>query len=143
VTTREYPDRPTLGVGAVIFDHERVLLVQRGNAPMQGEWSLPGGAVETGEALVEGVTREVLEETGLAVEPIAMIGVFDRIVRDDAGRVQFHYVLVDYLCRTSGGLPVSASDAMDIRWAPLDELEAIAPFTRDVIEKAWKIAASL
>lgn len=142
MTTREYPERPIVGIGAVIIHEGRVLLVKRGNAPMQGEWSLPGGALETGETLVEGVRREVLEETGLLVEPVTMIEVFDRIARDQAGRVQYHYVLVDYLCRITSGFAVCASDAVDLRWAGPDELDAIAPFTRDVILKAWKISAS-
>jgi len=142
VTAREYPERPIVGVGAVIFDQGRVLLVQRSHAPMQGEWSLPGGALEVGETLDEGVKREVLEETGLFVEPVAMVEVFDRIARDAAGRVKFHYVLVDYLCRVTGGSPVHASDAAALRWAALDELDTIAPFTRQVILKAWKLAAS-
>lgn len=142
MTDREYPDRPIVGVGAVIFDEGRVLLVKRGNPPMQGEWSLPGGALEIGETLVEGVRREVLEETGLLVEPITIIEVFDRIARDEAGRVQYHYVLLDYLCRVTGGSPVCASDAADLRWAAPDELDAIAPFTREVILKARKIAAT-
>ena len=104
---------------------------------MQGEWSLPGGALELGETLHEGVKREVLEETGLIVEPRAMIDTFDRIARDAAGRVQFHYVLVDYLCRITGGSPACASDAADLRWATLDDLDTIEPFTREVILKAW------
>jgi 8-oxo-dGTP diphosphatase len=143
VTAREYPERPIVGVGAVIFDAGRVLLVQRGHAPMQGDWSLPGGALEVGETLEDGVKREVLEETGLIVEPIAKIDVFNRIIRDEEGRVQFHYVLVDYLCRVIGGSPAYASDATDIRWSGLDELDVIAPFTREVILKAWKIAVSV
>ena len=142
MTTREYPERPIVGVGAVIFREGRVLLVKRGAPPMQGEWSLPGGALEIGETLVEGVRREVLEETGLIVEPVTMIEVFDRIARDEAGRVQYHYVLVDYLCRITGGFAACASDALDLRWAAPDELDAIAPFTREVILKAWKISAS-
>ena len=143
MTAREYPERPIVGVGAVIFDEGRVLLVQRGHAPMQGEWSLPGGALEVGETLEEGVRREVLEETGLIVEPVAMIEVFDRIARDDAGRVQFHYVLVDYLCRITGGSAACASDAADLRWASRDDLDTIAPFTREVILKAWQLSASV
>jgi len=142
VTTREYPDRPVVGVGAVIFNKGRVLLIQRGHAPMQGEWSLPGGALEVGETLEEGIKREVLEETGLVVEPIAMIEAFDRIVRDEAKRVQFHYVLVDYLCCVTGGSPACASDAAGLRWAARNELDIIAPFTREVILKGWKIAAA-
>jgi ADP-ribose pyrophosphatase YjhB (NUDIX family) len=110
---------------------------------MQGEWSLPGGALEVGETLQDGVRREVLEETGLIVEPVAMIEVFDRIARDDAGRVQFHYVLVDYLCGITGGSAACASDASDLRWASRDELDMIAPFTREVIQKAWKMATSI
>lgn len=143
MTGREYPERPIVGVGAVIFQEDRVLLVQRGHAPMQGEWSLPGGALEIGETLEEGVKREVLEETGLAVEPITIVEVFDRIARDDAARVQFHYVLVDYLCRITGGSAACASDAVGLRWATRDELDTIAPFTREVIRKAWTMAASL
>jgi 8-oxo-dGTP diphosphatase len=142
VTAREYPDRPIVGVGAVIFDKDCVLLVKRGNAPMQGEWSLPGGALEIGETLENGVKREVLEETGLTVAPVAIVEVFDRIAHDQAGRVQFHYVLVDYLCRVTGGSAACASDAVDLRWTKRKDLDAIAPFTRDVILKAWKILAS-
>jgi ADP-ribose pyrophosphatase YjhB (NUDIX family) len=143
VTAREYPERPIAGAGAVIFDKNRVLLVQRGNAPMQGEWSLPGGALEVGETLHEGAKREVREETGLIVEVVALVEVCDRITRDNAGRVQFHYVLADYLCRVVGGSAVCASDAADLRWAALDELDAVAPFTREVILKAWKMAVSV
>jgi 8-oxo-dGTP diphosphatase len=142
VTAREYPDRPIVGVGAVIFDKDYVLLVKRGNAPMQGEWSLPGGALEIGETLENGVKREVFEETGLTVEPISIVEVFDRIVHDEAGRVQFHYVLVDYLCRVAGGSAACASDAVDLRWAARDDLDSITPFTREVVLKAWKILAS-
>ncbi len=142
MNAREYPERPIVGVGAVIFDHDLVLLVQRGHAPMQGEWSLPGGALEVGETLEEGIRREVLEETGLIVEPVAMVEVFDRIARDNTGRVQFHYVLVDYLCRVIDGSPAHASDASGLRWASLDKLDTIAPFTREVILKAWKLTAS-
>lgn len=137
--SREYPERPIVGVGAVIFDQCHVLLVLRGHAPLKGEWSLPGGALELGETLHEGVKREVLEETGLIVEPIGVVETFDRIARDATGRVQFHYVLVDYLCRIAGGSAASASDAVDLRWAALDDLDTIAPFTREVILKAWKM----
>lgn len=126
-----------MGVGAVILDGGRVLLVRRGHAPMKGEWSLPGGALETGETLADGVKREVREETGLEVEPLAMVDVLDRIARDEAGRVQFHYVLVDYLCRVVGGSEACASDAVGLRWAAMDELEEVAEFTREVILKAW------
>jgi len=137
VTSRENPERPIVGVGAVIIDKDRVLLVRRGHAPMKGEWSLPGGALEVGETLADGVKREVQEETGLEVEPLAMVDVLDRIARDEAGRVQFHYVLVDYLCRVTGGSEACASDAVGLRWAAMDELGDVAEFTREVILKAW------
>jgi 8-oxo-dGTP diphosphatase len=137
VTAREYPERPVVGVGAVIFQGNQVLLIQRGHAPMQGEWSLPGGALEVGETLKEGIRREILEETGLHIEPVAVIEVFDRIARDQAGQVQYHYVLVDFLCRVAGGEATCGSDAADLRWATLDKLDGIAAFTRDVIQKAW------
>jgi len=141
--SREYPERPIVGVGAVILDHDRVLLIERGQAPLKGEWSLPGGALELGETLDEGIRREVLEETGLIVDPVAIVEVFDRIYRDAAGRVQYHYVLVDYLCRVIGGRLACATDAADARWAAHDELDSIAPFTAQVIRKAFKMAEAL
>jgi ADP-ribose pyrophosphatase YjhB (NUDIX family) len=131
-----------VGVGAVIIQKDKVLLIQRGHAPMRGEWSLPGGALEVGETLEEGVVREVLEETGLLVEPVARVEVFDRIARDGTGRVQYHYVLVDFLCRVTGGHAACASDAIDLQWVQRDELSVVAPFTREVILKAWAMAVA-
>jgi 8-oxo-dGTP diphosphatase len=133
---REYPEAPIVGVGAVIFHQGRILLVQRGQQPLKGEWSLPGGALELGETLEGGVRREVLEETGLIIEPVAIVEVFDRISRDAAGRVQYHYVLVDFLCRVAGGTLACATDAADARWTTPDELECLADFTRQVVLKA-------
>jgi ADP-ribose pyrophosphatase YjhB (NUDIX family) len=140
VTSREYPERPWVGVGALIFREGRVLLVRRGHAPSLGEWSIPGGALELGETLAEGVKREVREETGLEVEPVATVDVVDRIARDETGRVQFHYVLVDFLCRVTGGSEAFADDAVGLRWAAMDDLEEVAPFTREVIAKARNMA---
>ena len=138
---REYPSAPITGVGAVIIDRGRVLLIQRGQEPLKGEWSLPGGALELGESLTEGIMREVREETGLLVAPLKVVEVFDRIVRDEQGRVRYHYVLVDFLCRVTGGTLACASDAAGARWATLDELAPIQEFTARVIRKAWDLQA--
>jgi 8-oxo-dGTP diphosphatase len=135
---REYPQTPMVGVGAVVIDGDHVLLIRRGQQPMKGQWSLPGGALEVGETLLDGVRREVREETGLEVEPVALIEVLDRIVRDEDGRVRFHYVLVDYLCRVTGGELCCATDAVDARWASRDELDSVAAFTVAVIQRAFR-----
>ena len=120
---REYPERPIVGVGAVILDRDRVLLVRRGNEPLKGEWSLPGGAVETGETLEAAIAREVLEETGLEVEVGPMIDVLDRIRNDADGRVRYHYVLIDFVCRPTGGTLCCATDAADATWARVADLD--------------------
>lgn len=138
--SREYPERPIIGVGAVIIEGDCVLLIKRGQAPLKGEWSLPGGALELGETLEEGIRREVLEETRLLIETVDVVDVVDRISRDREGRVQYHYVLVDYLCRVTGGSLACATDADDARWSPLAELGSIAPFTAEVIRKAFRMA---
>lgn len=122
---RKYPDRPIVAVGAVILDGDRVLLVQRGQEPLKGEWSLPGGAVELGETLEEALVREVREETSLDVAVGPVVEVFDSIRRDPAGRAEYHYIIIDYACRVRGGTPTAAmqgSDAADARWVPLAEL---------------------
>ncbi|MBT9329650.1 NUDIX hydrolase [Paracidobacterium acidisoli] len=140
---REYPDRPVAGVGAVIVQDGRVLVIERGQEPLKGEWSLPGGALELGETLEEGIRREVLEETGLEVELLAVVEVFDRISTDAKGQVRYHYVLVDFLCRVTGGLLACATDAADARWAGPDDLDGIAPFTVEVIRKGMKMAETI
>ncbi len=119
---REYPEAPIAAVGAVIIDGDRVLLVRRGKAPLAGEWSLPGGVVELGETLEEALQREVQEETGLVVEPLSTAAALDRIHRDASGAVQYHYILVDYLCRVSGGTLCCGGDAADAQWVTLDHL---------------------
>jgi len=126
VSSRAYPDRPFVGVGAVIVDDAaRVLLVKRRFEPLAGQWSLPGGAVDVGETLEACVIRELREETGLEVEVGRVIEVFDRIMHDAEGRVQYHYVLVDYVCRPVGGTLTAASDVADVAWV---EANALAEF---------------
>lgn len=119
---REYPDRPIVGVGAVIVENQRVLLVKRARAPLLGRWSLPGGVVELGETLRAATEREALEETGLVVEAGEVLEVLDRIVPGENGRTQYHYVLVDFLCQKTGGELRAGGDAADVAWAGKDEL---------------------
>jgi len=135
---REYPARPIVGVGAVVLDGTRVLLVKRGHEPLKGEWSLPGGAVELGETLEKAIVREVREETGLDVDLGPMVDVLDQLRYDSDGRVKYHYVLIDFLCRPSSGVLCCASDAEAAEWAALDDLAryALADATLRVIQKA-------
>jgi ADP-ribose pyrophosphatase YjhB (NUDIX family) len=152
---REYPSAPLVGVGAVIVHDGRVLLVQRATEPALGRWSIPGGLIEVGEALTEAVVREVLEETGLEVEPVELIELLDRIHRD-GNRIRYHYVIADYLCRIAGGTLKAASDAAAVRWAERTEwnrLDAddqavegalvLDPITVRVIEAGWQRAMVL
>ncbi|MGB8011923.1 MAG: NUDIX hydrolase [Terriglobales bacterium] len=148
---REYPESPLVGVGAVIVDRpgddrqrgdqhgdgNRVLLIRRGTPPLLGEWSLPGGVLECGETLREAVVREAHEETGLLVETGEMLGVYERVIRGDDGRVRYHYVLIDFLCRRVGGDLKAGSDATDVRWFSRDELPALnlAYDADDVVRK--------
>jgi 8-oxo-dGTP diphosphatase len=153
---REYPESPLVGVGAVIVDcndgdrnnvdredshrnkkEKRVLLIRRGTAPLLGEWSLPGGVLECGESLREAVAREAREETGLVVETGEMLGVYERVIRGDAGRVRYHFVLIDFLCRAVGGELLAGSDAADVRWFVREELPALklADDANDVVIK--------
>lgn len=122
---REYPEMPFIGVGAVIVQDDRVLLIRRGKAPLLGEWSLPGGVLECGEMLRDATKREALEETGLIVEIDDMLGVYERIIPGDDGRTRYHYVLIDFLCRPAGGEPKAGSDAAEVRWFSSDELPAL------------------
>ena len=135
---REYPARPIVGVGAVILDGDRVLLVRRGRPPLKGEWSIPGGAVETGETLEAALVREVLEETGLEVAVGSVLTVLDRIRLDPAGRAHYHYVLIDFVCRATGGSAACASDADELAWVAIADLERyrVADATIRVIETA-------
>jgi len=122
---RDYPERPIIAVGAVIVDKDRFVLVQRGTEPHKGEWTIPGGMLECGESLRDAVIREAREETSLSVEPIALVEVFERIIRNDAGQVQFHYVIMDYLCRMIDGTLQAGEDAADARWLSETHLNAL------------------
>ena len=135
---RSYPDRPIVGVGAVVLDGGRVLLVRRANEPSKGEWSLPGGAVELGESLEDAVVREIREETGLDVEVGRVVEVLDRVRRDADGRVEYHYVIVDYACTLRGGQLAAGTDAADVRWADVAGLErlGVSDKAMSVIKKA-------
>jgi 8-oxo-dGTP diphosphatase len=143
---REFPEAPIIGVGAVVIDATKVLLVRRGQEPLKGEWSLPGGALELGETLQQGVVREVLEETGLIVVPGGIIEILDRIIQDEASqRVRYHYVLIDFVCQVTGGTLCSASDAEDVRWVEHGQLRTgyqLAPATLAVIDKAFRVSVS-
>ncbi len=133
-----------LGVGALIFDSGRILLVERGHEPLMGWWSLPGGAVETGEQLREAIQREVMEETNLAVDPIEVVEIFERFMKDAAKRIEYHYVLIDYLCRVISGDLRAGSDSSKVAWFRREELAnlKLTEGTLPVIEKAFGIHES-
>ena len=147
---REFPTQPFVGVGAIIIGSDRmepdraqdpcIVLVKRGHPPIQGQWSIPGGALEVGELVREAAAREAREETGLIVEPGELLGVYDRVLRHADGRVQYHYVLVDFLCRAVGGELQAASDAEEVRWFTREELPALklAEDTLEVILKGFE-----
>jgi|ERR1700757_2496023 8-oxo-dGTP diphosphatase len=139
---REYPEMPLVGVGAVIIDDDRVVLVKRGHAPLEGKWSIPGGVLEIGETLRKAAVREALEETGLTIEPTELLGVFERVIPDQAGRMQYHYVLIDFLCRRKSGELVAADDAEEARWFRREELATLglAAETEEVILKGFEKA---
>ena len=137
---REYPDTPLVGVGAVIIEGGRVALVRRGQPPLLGEWSIPGGVLEVGETLREAAMREAREETGLIVNAGELLGIFERLVPDETGRIRYHYVLMDFLCLRTDGALLAASDAADVRWFGPQELPELklAADTLAVIQKAFE-----
>ena len=148
-SSREYPERPVVGVGGVIIDNGRALLIRRGSEPLRGEWSIPGGTLELGESLQEGVARELREETGLEVRVLDLIEVFDRIFPDDAPRAserkpqpRFHFVIVDYLCERIGGEPRAGSDVTHVAFATEDQLSQyhLTETATRVLKKAFAMA---
>jgi 8-oxo-dGTP diphosphatase len=120
--TREYPDSPRVGVGAVILHGDKVLLVRRGQSPSFGKWTLPGGLVELGETTREAIAREIVEECGIKIRVVDVAGVIDRIVKDPTGRVRYHYVLVDYLAYPESTDVAAGSDAAEAEWFAIDRL---------------------
>ncbi len=129
-SSREYPERPIIGIGGVVIHEDRALLIRRGSEPLRGEWSIPGGSLELGETLEQGVVRELLEETGLEVRITGMIEIFERIFSevpiryvDGKQRPRYHYVIVDYLCERLSGEPRAGGDAVDVAYSREDELE--------------------
>jgi 8-oxo-dGTP diphosphatase len=137
---REYPDAPLVGVGAIIIEQDRVILVKRGHEPLAGSWSIPGGALEIGETLRQGAVREALEETGLTVKVRELLGVYDRILPDTDGHTRYHYVLIDFLCRKIAGDLHAAGDAAEARWFTRRELSelSLAQDTADVIRLGFE-----
>jgi 8-oxo-dGTP diphosphatase len=140
---REYPETPLVGVGAIIIEEGRVALVKRGHPPLEGKWSIPGGVLEVGETLRKAVVREALEETGLAVEPGELLGVFERVLPDEQGRMKYHYVLIDFLCRRVAGELEAGDDASEVRWFRREELGSLelARETEEVILKGFEKVA--
>jgi 8-oxo-dGTP diphosphatase len=134
---REYPDTPLVGVGAIIIEDGRVALVKRGHAPLQGKWSIPGGVLEVGETLRKAAVREALEETGLAVETGELLGVFERVIPDEQGKMRYHYVLIDFLCRRVAGELMAGDDAEEVRWFRREEL-AVLELPRETEEVILK-----
>lgn len=141
--SRRYPEHPLVGIGALIFTRAGrrgpILLVERAGEPLKGYWSLPGGLVETGERLEDAVRREVLEETGLRIEPVRRFDIFERIMRDAQGRAEYHYILVDYVCRMVGGALRAGDDVSRVEWVRRGDLGeyVMTEGTREVIERAY------
>jgi mutator protein MutT len=142
---REYPERPVIGVGGVVISESRALLIRRGAPPLEGEWSIPGGTLELGETLAEGVRRELAEETGIEVRVLGQIEVFERIFRDASGKPKYHYVVVDYFCQMMGGSAHAGSDVTDVAWVAEPDLAkySLTPAAARVMEKAFQMAREI
>ena len=143
--SREYPERPIVGIGAVVLRGAEVLLIRRGKPPRAGGWSLPGGAQKLGETVFEGACREVLEETGVDVQVLGLVDVVDSLTHDGDGRLQYHYTLVDVACRWVSGTAQAGGDAAAAEWVALDALDGLGLWseTRRIIDLAAEMAAAL
>lgn len=135
---RRYPAKPVLSVAGVVMAGHQVLLVQRGRPPAKGIWSIPGGAVETGESLHDALVREIMEETGIDIQVGPLVEVVERILPDAEGKIEYHYVILDYLCFAQQAEPRAGSDAAQARWVPFDELSqaGLTPDTEAVVRRA-------
>ena len=141
---REYPAQPAVGVGAVIVRDGRALIVRRAHEPRKGEWSLPGGLLHLGESLADAVRREVREETGLDVELGPIIETFDRIHRDDGGRIRYHFVIIDFVCWSPSGEAVAGSDAEAVAWVTAEQIDeyGVNAHAKAVIVKGLEVLRS-
>jgi 8-oxo-dGTP diphosphatase len=139
---REYPERPMVGVGGVVIAEGRALLIRRGSPPLEGEWSIPGGMLEISETIVEGVRRELLEETAIEVRVLDLIEVFERITRDTDGHAKYHFVILDYLCEVLKGEARAGSDVTDVAWVCEEELAgySLTPTATRVIQKGFEMS---
>ena len=135
---RRYPEGPMVGVGAVVLKGDLVLLVRRGKEPAYGQWSLPGGLVELGETLEEALRREILEETGVRIVPIDLVAALDRVIPDREGKIEYHYILLDFVCEWEAGEPAPASDAMDCAFVAVQDLArySLTRSAEEVIRRA-------
>ena len=140
---RLYPDRPVVGIGAVVWGEGQVLLVRRADPPRRGQWSLPGGAQEIGETVFEAARREVWEETGITIEILGLVDVVDSIHRDEDGQVRYHYTLVDVFAHAAGGDAAAAGDAAEAAWFELDNLPPLWPETERVIRLAHEMWSAM
>ena len=122
---RHYPARPVVGVGIVIWRDDKVLLVKRKNPPRAGEWGLPGGKQKLGETIMQAAVREAREETGLDITPLGIITAIDAITRDKAKKIEFHYTIIDVAAESLEGKPAAKTDALEVRWAKLEEVEKL------------------
>lgn len=138
---REYPSRPIPAVAAVVFSGPKVLLIKRSQPPSEGEWSLPGGAIKLGETWKEALEREIQEETGVRIDVKSLVAVVDRIVRDKERRIRYHYLILDYWAEHIGRAAHASSDAMDVKWVKIPDLEAlgVCQQTARVIKLAWEM----